>query len=238
MTQLNGGVQKIERQLKIWIRDDDFVTWDNKFTRYIEFVTKINAIPLISIIAGITNDNDISKLAKLEGRAKFASHGFKHTFHGTHNGLKSEYPTERDIISVEFELNNSYNKIKRLGDNFLRVFVPPWNSIDSKFVPALINSNFSYVSLHQSLQISSLFPKINTNIDIFDWKNSSIKTFDTLKAEIIDLVYKLNHGELVGLLTHHRALSESDYIVLNDIFRWLNTEFTVILINPSEIFKG
>ena len=208
------------KSLTFWWRDDDACG----LTPSIRKLLKMSAdcgIPLslsaISAVIGARLADEVEKYPQV----RVLQHGYAHADHEDIGEKPSEFGCIRPDGDVLAEIQKGSNRLKTLfAYCFMPVFVPPWNRMDTQFLPLLTKaglkglSTFGPRKLHTPIQGLC---QVNTHIDLCNWKagarfageskciESAISHIAARRKGLVDEM------EPTGLLTHHQYLDKQGW---------------------------
>lgn len=210
---------------QIWWRDDDATEDSKALHNYLQ------ALPDTPILLAVIADNYNASLVariKTEEQIKIAQHGFRHVNHASYDEKKCEYPKSRPVAEVKHELQTGKAKLQKdFGKQFLSVFVPPWNRIDDKFLPYLIESGFKGISMFKGTNQTYPIKRIDSQIDIINWKQN--KKFIGTDNFINALIDEIKAGsQIIGILTHHKIHDKAVQSFLLDFHKFITDNQNLI----------
>jgi len=202
--------------VRAWWRDDDLSAPGPELDRLLEHVRALAVVPLLAVIPAGAG----TVLAeRLDGEpVAIAVHGWSHANH-ERTGRKAEFGPSRPLDQARSDLARARARIRDLfGPRAASVLVPPWNRIRPEFVAQLPGLGFDLLSTHGSRPspgaVAGLV-QINTHLDVIAWRGD--RRFIGADAMARELAGRLaarrtaGPAEPVGLLTHHLAMSPSDW---------------------------
>jgi hypothetical protein len=233
----------------LWWRDDDLVASSANFDAMVRLAGTFAAPVLVAIIPGLASDGlDIRETDR--NLVHFCQHGWKHSNHQPDGHGKSEFGPGRDPAAVTAEIAAGQTILARLlGDRRLPVFVPPWNAFDSRHLGILRSRGFTGLSLHgpraQSFAVDGV-RLANTHIDILRWDSpgqpQALAAEDVFQrlAQIVRRQRQTPAAdrESIGLLSHHRAMGNDAWALLETIFSAVADIPGISWIPPSRVFAS
>ena len=227
--ELKLFLQNQATPVQIWWRDDDATENSSALDNYLQ------ALPDVPVLLAVIADNyDASLVARIktEPQIKIAQHGFRHINHAAENEKKCEYPKGRLIAEVKSELHTGKARLQKdFGKQFLSVFVPPWNRMDDKFLPYLIESGFKGISMFKGTRQTYPIKRIDSQIDIINWKQG--KKFIGTENFIEALTQEIKSGQKeIGILTHHKIHDKQVTSFLLDFYKFVTDNKPLIQMIP------
>ncbi|PHQ70376.1 MAG: polysaccharide deacetylase [Sneathiella sp.] len=228
----------LEQELDIWLsgnltatfwwRDDDLVAPTPALDRLLHLRDHFD-IPLS--LAVIPEFADSALIDNLDG-CTVLQHGFQHQNFAAADEKKSEYPASRPPEeALELLAEGKDNLANMFSDQFLPVFVPPWNRIDEDIVAQLPGLGFMGISRYKARDKAFAAPKlgqVNTHIDPVNWRGnrSTIDRTDLqsmVLAHLIDRrLNRVDAQEPTGLLSHHLVHDEEIWAELFHLISFLS----------------
>ncbi|MFV3126359.1 hypothetical protein [Niveispirillum sp. KHB5.9] len=221
------------RPARFWWRDDDLVANSANFDALTGLAVRFHAPLLVAVIPGMAAA--MLDLGRADpGLVHFCQHGWKHTNHLTAGPGKSEFGGDRAPDTVLAEIAAGRDILVRLlGDRFMPVFVPPWNAFDPGHLPALTACGLTGLSTYghrPGPYAADGIRLANTHIDILRWDApggpkalAAGDVFDRL-AQLVRR-QRLDPGadpEPIGILSHHRAMGDDAWALLDGLFDAIN----------------
>lgn len=236
------------RAVHFWWRDDDLIANSANFDRLVARSAAFSAPLLVAIIPGLASgalDVGVADRALVY----FCQHGWRHINHRTDGPGKSEFGGDRDGALVRTEIADGASILTRLlGDRFMPVFVPPWNEFDVTHLPALSACGLSGLSAYgprPSVDAAPDIRLVNTHIDILRWNTPG----GPRAVPAADVAHRLAHlirqqrldpalasPEPIGILSHHRAMGDDSWALLDDILACINDMPGASWLSPPQAF--
>lgn len=229
--------------LPFWWRDDDAIAP----TRPLESLSELSQAVDIPVHIAIIPKFATPELARyIAPTAHFIPvvHGFAHLNHAAANVKKSEFPENRSAEATNDDIKTALTRLTVLfGPRLAPMFVPPWNRIAPRHIPALAAAGYTALSTFTPRQnplaapdLSQSLAQINTHFDPIDWRQTrSLVEPDRLISQLVQDLRNRREGhtdnsEPYGLLTHH---------LVHDTAIW---EFTAELLGrikagPIQIYR-
>ncbi len=189
-----------------WWRDDDATQPSAALDRLLR-TAESHELALAVIPKSVT-----TALARhLEGADNITvlQHGFAHTNHAPATQKKAEFGAHRPLSVMLKEIDTGRARLEELfGDQFLPIFVPPWNRIADDLPAALMERGYRGVSCFGSGLSGGARRTIDCHIDPVDWRGNRGFVGDEIALErLIGQLAARRTGaprEPLGLLTHHQ----------------------------------
>jgi hypothetical protein len=193
--------------LPIWWRDDDAIEPTPALDQLSTISEKIGMPIHLATIPKTARDTLVPFIRE-QPHIVPCVHGWNHINTAPSGLKKSEFGVPRD--TAEQDLKQALDRMKHLfGDEYLALFVPPWNRIDVSLPAVLASLNFSGFSTYGPRPKSAALPQINTHIDPIFWRGhrglADPTSLIAQAAEILDARCNCTQDatEPFGLLTHH-----------------------------------
>ncbi len=203
--------QRAGRKAEFWLRDDDAVEPTPALDRLLGLTGEFAVPVTLAVIPAMTDGKLVARLDEAP-HATVAIHGWAHRNHAPEGEKKQELGPHRPREAVLEELARGLSRMTGLhGARAVAMLVPPWNRIDARLISDLASTGFTALSVYGPPKPASL-AVINSNVDIMDWHGTrGCRDHGQLVQAI---VAQLQHGEPVGLLTHHLVHDESAWLFL------------------------
>ncbi len=206
------------RTASFWWRDDDVVAATPALERLIG-LHRASAAPLaLAIIPAQAEPGLVDRLSD-EPNIAALQHGYAHRNHAGPDAKKSEFPNTRSINERVADLQAGRERLQNLlvPDQFVPVFVPPWNRLAADTLPAMPELGYAAVSVFQARSSYWAAPglaMLNTHIDPIDWhgNDNAAAVERSLAAACLHLrAMRADEQDLqpLGLLTHHLRHDET-----------------------------
>lgn len=216
---------------RLWLRDDDLIADSDNFRRLIALMRKYDSQVMCSVIPAML-DSAFARTLHADEHVIYVQHGYAHRNHEPQDREKSEFGAARALAKRIADIRSGFFKLEQdLGENFSKVFVPPWNHIGDELVPILKVMGFSGLSRHglqQNPGTPESLHQLNTHVDLTNWGAPEGQRARPLESVVLDLVRILtakrrsggNMGETIGILLHHRVMSQDSWIILERFIRY------------------
>jgi peptidoglycan/xylan/chitin deacetylase (PgdA/CDA1 family) len=238
------------RAASFWWRDDDAVAATPALERLIG-LHRASAAPLaLAIIPALAQPGLADRLSN-EPNIAALQHGYLHHNHASPDEKKSEFPNKRSINERLADLQAGLECLQNLltQDQFLPIFVPPWNRLATDILSDMPRLGYVAVSTFQARSRYWATPALavlNTHIDPIDWhgNNNAAAVERSLAAACLHLRAMRageQHLQPLGLLTHHLRHDETIWAFI-DLFlsrtaahpavRWLDVSAALEIGRP------
>jgi hypothetical protein len=196
----------------MWVRDDDAQSRSQALDRLIDLCAG-NRIPLALAVIPKGADETLASAVAAERDVHVLQHGWCHANHAGPNDKKTELGDHRPAAIVGAELDDGWRRLLPLfGDRLLPVVAPPWNRIGTEVALRLGGWGYRGLSTMGPRRRTVAAPglvRVNTHIDIIDWKGTRGYRGDAnvLEQAIAHLkarrLGEADADEPTGLITHH-----------------------------------
>ena len=233
--------------VRMWWRDDDLVANSRGFDALIGLARTFRAPLLVAIIPGLASEAlDVSEADP--DLIDFCQHGWRHINHQPLGGGKSEFGAGRDPEAVEAEIAAGQVALARLlGDRSRPIFVPPWNAFDERHLDIVRARGFTGLSTFgprpRAFAVDGL-RLANTHLDILQWEapgGPRPVPFDDACLRLARIVREQREkpeadAEPIGILSHHRAMREESWSLLEGLLSAFAGVPGVSWLTPSQVF--
>lgn len=235
-----------DRQLRLWLRDDDAVAPCPALTRLSELAER-HGTPVLLAVIPLQAEPALAPSLRAMPLLLPCQHGVRHRNHAPAGGKKSEFGPEREAAVVDREIALGRDRLRdMLGDDVLPVFVPPWNRIDPGHAARLGRLGFSGLSCFRNYRHGPGGGPhlLNTHIDVMDWQGGRIgRRAANLLPEIAELLAGrrargIEPEAALGLLLHHRDHDDGAWAVLDDILAFAAAHPAVRLVDPATLLPS
>lgn len=231
------------RTARVWIRDDDAVETTPQLDRFIGLLERQQAPALFAVIPSHLQANLVPALTSHDGL--FACvHGWAHANHARPDSKTCEYGPERRLQDVDRELTRGREIVlSGFGARAVDMFVPPWNRIDTRWLPRVAAAGFAAISTHGERLIADASSGLcvrNAHVDIMDWRGGRVgRPLNHVARTLADELCRsrMGAGHPVALLTHHLVHDERANAVLEEILALLSTNSAVEWLLPNGLIR-
>ncbi|MFT6559030.1 polysaccharide deacetylase family protein [Sneathiella sp.] len=221
------------KRATFWWRDDDLNEPTDAFMRLLQLRAALD-IPLgLAVIP----DRVDPHIADEADGCLFLQHGVLHQNFADTGQKKCEFPDTRPVDESLSDILSGKSRMEELfGDQFLPVFVPPWNRITSRLLGPLAEAGFVGLSRYKARENavhSGGLVEINTHVDPIFWRGnrSALDEKEVLALVIRHLQARRSGGvdalEPTGLLTHHLVHDEAIWEITFKLLSFLNSHKAV-----------
>ena len=218
------------RTATFWLRDDDAVEPSGALDELLSRSAAASVPVMIAVIPMCAAAVLAERLA-VEPHAKVWQHGIAHS-NNAGPGQKKQELTGADSAVLQ-RLEVAWTRLSGLfGAQAEPVLVPPWNRIDPRLIPNLPALGFQGLSTFRPRPGSQAAPglwRVNTHIDVIDWKNGKkfiglSEAFNEIAAHLLTRrIERADPDEPTGILTHHLVMDEFAWAFLSDLFALTNS---------------
>jgi hypothetical protein len=208
--------------IQIWLRDDDGHMPCNQFTTLMRICAEFSLAPTLCLVPGRMTPGFPDLVRRQSGSWFVAQHGFVHANHEP-TGRPSEFGANRASAAAAADIQEGRRILERtFDDRFLKVFVPPWNSISpaiTQLLPALGFVGLSASATKDADRNVDGLCMADAHVDLMNWSTHRGKEPDDVFHRL-RLVFEqkrtgtLGLSEPVGLLTHHIAMDRTAWNTL------------------------
>lgn len=231
-------LDRLDRNLEIWWRDDDAGRRSVRLSRLLSIAAEreigvgLAVVPawLESVVVGaLSEDPNVAVL----------QHGWAHENNAHASDKKIELGGSAALGMLTERLEAGFRLLDdRFGDKFLRVLVPPWNRISPDITPVLADLGFVGVSTFGSEQppADRRVRWVNTHLDLMRWgSNPMALSFDESVTRLADLLLNQRLWR-IGILTHHLVMDNEAFHALDRLLGLLLDHPRVVWRAPHELF--
>ena len=186
------------QQICFWWREDD-VSYDcDKLHIVLDILSKYNICVLCGVIPKLITQNMIL-LLKNYPNAIVCQHGLFHK-----NNYTPDYKCEFDTVESLNQIIQAREFLKKTFQNqFIPVYIPPWNNISKQFKDIMINSGWAAVSTWNYSPDKKR--PYNCDIDFINWaKSENFGGEDFVTNQILQCFDRKDFN--IGLVNHHRTI--------------------------------
>jgi hypothetical protein len=218
--------QAAGRVVTVWWRDDDAGRAHPAFGRLLALSTQVTVPLAVAVVPAWLEDAVAADLDAAPARLAVLQHGVAHRNHeppgapGT-RGKPAECGPARSPAVALAELAEAGARLRRrLGERCLPVLVPPWNRIDPHVTAGLAAHGYRGLSTFGTRTGAGSprgLQQVNCHVDPIVWREG--KRFagvdvplEGLRRHLADRrLRRGDPGEPIGLLSHHRDLSDAGW---------------------------
>jgi hypothetical protein len=205
---------KLNLRAELWWRDDDATVPSPALDQLLVLRRELD-VPLS--LAVIPARAEQSLKIRLAGETQVAvlQHGYAHVNHAPAGSKKCELTESRPMAETMTELAKGCTVLENWS-GFIPVLVPPWNRIAPNLIGRLPGQGFRGLSGFGAIsEWRRDLVQVNTHLDPIAWctDRGFLGLEPALRSAIAELEGRRTgtqeHGEPIGLLTHHAAHVES-----------------------------
>ena len=161
------------RRATLWWRDDDACRDSPALQRLLD-IARRNDVPVaVAAIPATTDATLFDAIAPID-QATIVQHGYAHANHAPHGERAAELGGQRGVATRIDELAAGRTALlRRFGDRFAAVLVPPWNRVCLDLVPAFPAADCT--ACRASVRAASrrrarAWSQVNTHVDLIAWR--------------------------------------------------------------------
>lgn len=190
-----------------WWRDDDAVQPSAALD---QLLTAAGTQPLSIAVVPAQATKELAERLRDVANVSVLQHGLSHTNHAPDGEKKAEFGDHRPVVMMRSELSEGRKRLEDLfGDQFVPIFVPPWNRISKILAAEIADLGFVGLSTFGARTENAATAQLNCHVDIIDWRGR--RDFVGTEAAVGQIVQHLamrRNGATVGveptgLMTHH-----------------------------------
>lgn len=229
------------RRLCFWWRDDDVGIDDPGFPRLLELAARRRVPVALAVVPLRLTEVVRARIAESD-EATVIQHGFRHRNHAPVGAPQIELGgRDPELVMRELDWGRSILETA-FGSRFLTVLAPPWNRLDPALLPRLGRCGFVGLSTGGQRVSPALLPglaQVNVHVDPVDWRSSrpGDRRFVGEKAALAQLLAMANANEPIGIMSHHRGLSEAVWTFLERLFEILSSHPAAEVCAAPQLFR-
>ena len=214
-----------------WWRDDDTIEETGQLHRLDALSHDTEAPVALAVIPAGLQDS-LPLFLSLRDNFSVMQHGYSHRSYAAKGMKKIEIGGERTINEIQSELTQGHRQLDdTFGKQYIPVLVPPWNRIEPRIFPALVEARFNGLSTIWARNTANPLKgllQVNTHLDPVDWRHD--RGF-ICEAAAVDQIHRhLNARRLArsditepsGILTHHLSQNDQVWKFCEKLFECLN----------------
>jgi len=228
-----------------WWRDDDAVE-ETPQLQALDALSREMKVPVAVAVIPARLQSSLPRFLQQRDNFIVMQHGYSHSSYAAKGAKKIELGGERSTDEIETELKRGRQQLKAaFGEQFIPVLVPPWNRIEPRTYPVLINAGFSGVSTmwarHSAYPFKGLL-QVNTHLDPINWRHDRgfIGESDAIEQIHRHLsTRRLKGGDIAeasGILTHHLIQNKEVWAFCQKLFETLNQHPAAQWLNAKQIW--
>lgn len=212
-------------EVTFWWRDDDvgvrgrrqvITNWiiNQRLEKMLSLLAAHNIFSIFAVIPynfSTRGGKQISLLKKYN--AYIAIHGIQHSNNSKTN-IPSEFPNSEDAQKNAVVIQKYREEFAiTFQNNFLQIFVPPWNTMSENLEQMLLSSGLN-ISKENSQYVK--YNENNIDIDVINWNEKELRNEEEILNDIIYLVVKGKKS--IGIMGHHRVANGRAFTFFNKLF--------------------
>lgn len=213
--------------LYFWLRDDDAYEDSERLQSLLQ-ITEKYSIPVAWSVIPLKLQPSLVKALKGRNLSTVIQHGLQHHNFGKGTGLSGEFQEHRPLNDMVNDLKRGRNILEQnFSNQFLPIFVPPWNQIANSVILEL--PKLGYLGLSRfgdeiESQQKALPLKIeNCFLDLLKWKPTT--HFAGKEKCLSILTERVTKGsKSIGILTHHLDHEKEASSFLMDLILFLHEQ--------------
>ena len=230
-----------------WWRDDDAVE-ETPQLHALDVLSRETKIPVSLAVIPAHLQNSLPRFLQARDHFIVMQHGYSHSSHAAAGMKKIELGGERSTDEILSELSTGRLQLNAaFGEQFLAVLVPPWNRIEIRTYPGLVNAGFSGLSsmwTRKSACPMKGILQVNTHLDPINWRSNRRFVGVTSAIEQIHRHLSLRRlegediTEPTGILTHHLCQDDETWDFCRTLLETLNRHQAVKWLDAREIWAA
>ncbi len=225
-------------EARLWWRDDDATAATPALERLLRLAREL---PLALGVIPALAEPSLLRVCERAPSLFFLQHGWRHENRAGAGEKKSEFPPSRAPAIVSEEIAEGRARLAGLfGERALAVFVPPWNRLDSAFLPLLPSCGLAALSAFGARRGASGLVERNTHVDLLAWggERGFIGEKRALGLLVAHLEARRRREEegATGILTHHRVQTPQAERFLDRLFAVTRAHRGARWLAASEVF--
>jgi hypothetical protein len=227
-------------RVRFWWRDDDATTHIPQLERLLRLSARLDVPLNLSVIPGRI---ETSLVGFLKDYPKIAVlvHGWTHTNHSPEEIRSCEFPLERSVAEIEFELSAALSTLRQaFPEQCLPVLVPPWNIFPPELEPLLVKLGYVGISRGSFEELTIKYQDdrlvhANTHVDPIDWRTLGLSDLAALARAFARRIRKGRLGPF-GILTHHASQKEEVWDFCERFWRMIARHDRAEVVSARTIF--
>lgn len=202
-----------DKPVSFWWRDDDAVAATQELDVLLELSSRLDVPVSLAVVPATLEPSLVSRISN-NSRVSVLQHGYAHQNQAPAAEKKAEFGQHRNVDIMLLELARGSKQLREsFLQQYLPVFVPPWNRYSVDLASRLSTNGYSGMSAmwarvsNDESQCS--FRVVNAHIDPIAWRSD--RGFVGLAVALEQIVSHLRlrreysqwQDEATGLLTHH-----------------------------------
>lgn len=235
-----SGLDQGSGKAKVFFRADDIGVPSAMFIEMVDLFKKYQMPLCLAVVPGWITAPRITSLKKITEESPlfcWHQHGWIHKNHET-LGKKQEFGESRNDEELRHDLQRGKKKLSHLlGNDFCRVFTPPWNRCGQTTLDLLSELGFEAISRSSgaSPEVSIGFTDFQVNVDLHTRKEEEPQLcLDELLGE---LRLALAQGN-VGIMLHHQRMNNRALTFLENLLQQLAGSADITPVHFQEMLDG
>jgi peptidoglycan/xylan/chitin deacetylase (PgdA/CDA1 family) len=225
----------------IFFRADDVGVPGYQFARLIDLFRR-HRVPLaLALVPAWLTARRWERLLEISGRCPglwgWAQHGWRHRNYAP-QGKKDEFGPARPSGAKRRDLFRGFERLSSLvGEEFLPVFVPPWNRCDEETLMALQDLGFKALSRSLGARPAAPpgLPDYPVTVDLHTRKEENPEAGRLALHE--ELGQALSRP-LCGIMIHHQRMNETAFVFLDYLLQSLTRWRGARLVHLGDLLGG
>lgn len=207
--------QAAGKTVEVFFRDDDVDEDEATLRRLLHLFAERNVPVILGVIPAHLTDTGIALLQQFSASVELVQHGWQHVNHEA-TGRKCEFGASRSF-DEQFDdlLRGRTRMIEAFGEHWFRAFIPPWNRCTEVTYQALEQLGFRVLSvLHDkhSPRPGFAWQELSVTLDLYRWQEGA--QFKPAEEILADFVQQLQAGAPLGIMLHHKVMTEEAFAFL------------------------
>jgi hypothetical protein len=242
LRSLDRRLRHCTRPVRIWWRDDDAGATHPGLDRLLG-IARHRGVPLALAVVPGWLDGTTQGLLAGHPRATIWQHGWQHRDHAEQGSRKIELGGRVDAAELARNLARGRKILEdSFGSQFQPVMVPPWNRIApeiERLLPDLGYAALSTIATHHRGGESgaSALPRLDVDLDLIRWGDRPGSLPLPEIAERLAALLDRAGPPRIGLMTHHRVMSEAAFTELETLLSFLIAHPLVRLV-PADVIPA
>jgi predicted deacetylase len=213
LLQLAETLDRVERPLMFFLRDDDAGWEDARLYSLLDLVEKIRrpidlaAIPS-AIHKGLAREL-CDRIDSTAGQLRVHQHGYAHLNHQS-EGRSGEFGSDRKVNRQRSDLVLGRSMLlDHFSDRLDSLFTPPWNRCSARTPKLLAELGFTGLSRDRGAPVQHELPELPIDVDwCKHYRNGGLQ--GVVHALQIAVSARQKDRGALGLMLHHAAMDSSE----------------------------
>jgi peptidoglycan/xylan/chitin deacetylase (PgdA/CDA1 family) len=225
--QLKKALEELQssgRRVNIFFLDDDVDQDEESLERLFDLFIMEQVPVSLAVVPGLLTEKAITLLQQYSSPLfELNQHGWRHINHEG-AGKKFEFGSSRSFEQQLDDIAKGRNRMNEIfGDNWSKVFTPPWNRCTEETFRVLDHLGFEAISKNRGRRpiTGYKFREISITLDLYRWhERPSMKS----PEKIIDkLVVQMKHLDTIGIILYHRVMDVTAFSMLERLIETLRS---------------